>query len=147
MQNVFLADDDADDREFFEVALKEVGVATALTLAKDGAELMNTLNEVVSVPPPPHIIFLDLNMPLKNGIECLQEIRETPRFKNIPVAIFSTTANETVIEKTYEMGANCYICKPNSHKSLINTIEAVLALNMWKTNMQLPKEQYVLTVK
>jgi CheY-like chemotaxis protein len=145
MKNVFLAEDDADDREFFEDALKEVSIKTELTISVDGAELMNSLDEIVGPPPPPHIIFLDLNMPRKNGMECLREIRETPRFKNIPIAIFSTTSNEDVIEKTYAMGASCYIRKPNSHKVLIDTIEKVLAIDFWEKDQRLPKEKFVLS--
>ena len=112
MKNIFLADDDADDRDFFEDALKEVNIKTELTLVKDGVELMTTLEETVTEPPPPHVIFLDLNMPRKNGYECLKEIRETPKLKNIPVVIFSTTSNEHTIEKTYSLGANCYVRNP-----------------------------------
>ena len=112
MRNIFLADDDADDREFFEEALNELPYTTELTMAKDGVELMNILNELEIDPPPPYVIFIDLNMPHKNGFECLEEIRKMPKCKNTPVAIFSTTACENAVEKTYALGANCYICKP-----------------------------------
>ncbi len=146
MKTIFLADDDDDDREFFEEALKEINIQTELTIVKDGAELMNTLSETVSDPPPPHVIFLDLNMPRKNGIECLKEIRETPKLKNIPVVIFSTSAYPNAVETTYTLGANCYICKPNSHQLLKKTIETVLSLNFWEKNQQLPKEKFLLAI-
>ena len=146
MKNIFLADDDADDRDFFADALKEISVQTELTTANDGVELMTTLEETVTAPPPPHVIFLDLNMPRKNGFECLEEIRRTPKLKNIPVAIFSTTANENAIETTYSLGANCYIRKPNSHELLKKTIETVLALDLWENNSRLPKEKFVLAI-
>jgi CheY-like chemotaxis protein len=147
MKVIFLADDDADDRLFFEEALEEISLATELTFAKDGVELMASLEEIViEKPPPPHVIFLDINMPRKNGIECLKEIRENPRMKDIPVVIFSTTANENSIETTYSLGANCYICKPSSHQLLIKAIETVLALNLWEQNQQLSKEKFVVTI-
>jgi CheY-like chemotaxis protein len=147
MKVIFLADDDADDRLFFEEALEEISLATELTFATDGVELMAALEEIVTeMPPPPHVIFLDINMPRKNGIECLKEIRENPRMKDIPVVIFSTTANENSIETTYSLGANCYICKPSSHQLLIKAIETVLALNLWEQNQQLSKEKFVVTI-
>lgn len=107
MKNIFLADDDAEDRAFFAEALKEVNVETELTTANDGLELMTTLDENVVEPPPPHVIFLDLNMPRKNGYECLKEIRETGKLKNIPVVVFSTSDNVNAIDTAYHLGANC----------------------------------------
>lgn len=146
MKTIILAEDDADDREFFEEALKEISIETTLTTVKDGAELMTVLDENLNEPPPPHVIFLDLNMPRKNGIECLKEIRETPKLKNIPVVIFSTSAFPTAIETSYSLGANCFIRKPNSHQLLKKAIETVLALNLWEHNQQLPKADFLLSI-
>ena len=142
MKIIFLADDDADDRKFFEDALKQVTIPTNLTLVSDGLELMSNL-EIVNEPPPPDIIFLDLNMPRKNGFQCLEEIRNTPKLKDIPVVIFSTTANEEAVNKTYLHGANHYICKPASFMLLIKAVETVLTLDMWQ-KPQPRKEEFVL---
>ena len=144
MKNIFLAEDDADDRMFFEDALKKVTVLTQLTLSNDGLELMSNL-ETVTEAPPPHIVFLDLNMPFKDGFQCLQEIRNTPKLKEIPVVIFSTTASDDAVNKTYEQGANYYICKPRSFKLLVKAIETVLTLEMWQAP-QPPKEKFVLSI-
>lgn len=146
IKNIILADDDADDCEFFEEALKEVSSETELTITRDGVELMNTLYEIVTEPPPPDMIFLDLNMPRKNGFECLTEIRETPRWKNIPVVIFSTSANVDTIERAYSLGANCYIRKPGSHQLLKRAIETALAYDFWGNGERLPKEKFVLAI-
>ena len=146
MKYIYLVDDDADDREFFEEALKELSIPTQLTTAQDGVELMAALEEAVIGPPPPHVIFLDLNMPRKNGFECLQEIREHPKLKNIPIVIFSTTANEITIQKTYSLGASCYVRKPHSHQLLKKAIETVLALNFCEKSSRLPKEKFVLPI-
>ncbi len=145
MKIIFLADDDADDRIFFEDALKAVKIPSQLTLSNNGLELMSNL-ETLTAHPPPDVIFLDLNMPLKNGIQCLKEIRETPKLKDIPVVVYSTTASESTVEATYSLGANCYVCKPNSHQSLINTIEAVLGLELWEQNLRLPRDKFVLAI-
>jgi len=142
VKNIFLADDDADDRMFFEDALKQVSIPTQLTLASDGLELMNNLEAIVE-PPPPDVIFLDLNMPRKNGFQCLEEIRNTPKLKDIPIVIFSTTTNVDAVNKTYQHGANHYICKPHSFELLVKAIETVVTLEMWQ-KPQPPKEQFVL---
>ena len=142
MKNIFLADDDTDDRMFFENALKQVTIPTRLTLVNDGLELMSNL-ETILEPPPPDVIFLDLNMPRKNGFQCLEEIRNTPKLKDIPVVIFSTTTNEEAVNKTYQHGANHYICKPRSFELLAKAIETVLTLEMWQ-KPQPSKEKFVL---
>ena len=144
MKNIFLAEDDADDRIFFEDALKEVAIPTQLTLSNNGLELMSNL-EILTQHPPPHVIFLDLNMPFKDGFQCLQEIRNTPKLKDIPVVIFSTTTNDVAVNKTYDHGANYYICKPASFELLVKAINTVLTLEMWQTP-QPPKEKYVLAI-
>ncbi len=96
---VFLADDDADDRLLFEEALMEVSEDVILTMAKNGEQLMQYLNR--SPPPPPHLIFLDLNMPLKNGFECLEQIKQDEKYKGIPVVIFSTSCQKEAIDRVY----------------------------------------------
>jgi CheY-like chemotaxis protein len=144
MKNIVLADDDADDRAFFADALREVSIETELTTAIDGMELMSTLDENVTVPPPPHLIFLDLNMPRKNGYECLKEIRKTVKLRNIPVVVFSTSDSAHAIDTAYNLGANCYIRKPNSHELLIRVIETVLGLELWGNHRQLSRKEFVI---
>jgi len=140
MKNVFLAEDDADDRMFFEDALNQLPIPTQLTLSNDGLELISNLETII-----PDVIFLDLNMPLKNGFQCLEEIRNTPKLKDIPIVIFSTTANDVAVNKTYQLGANYYICKPNSFELLIKAIETVLNLEMW-LKPQPPREKFLFTI-
>ena len=144
MKYIFLADDDADDCTFFEEALKDLGVEAQLTIVNDGVELMTTLNETVIEPPPPHVIFLDLNMPLKNGFECLDEIRQNPKLKEIPVVIFSTSDNNETVDKTYNQGANHYIRKPSSHEGLKKVIATVLELELWKQPTKTPRRKFLL---
>lgn len=141
MKNIFLAEDDADDRMFFQDALKQIAITTNLILANDGLELMSNLD--VMEPPPPDVIFLDLNMPRKDGFQCLDEIRNTPKLKDIPIVIFSTTVNEDAVNKAYQYGATHYICKPTSFDLLIKIIEAVLSLEMCQ-KPQPSKEKFVL---
>jgi CheY-like chemotaxis protein len=99
--NVLLADDDADDCFFFEKALKEIPIKTKLTIVRDGEQLMNYLLENSSSQDRTDIIFLDLSMPRKTGFECLQEIKENNRLKDIQVVMLSTSYPR---DMAYEQG-------------------------------------------
>ena len=119
--HILLADDDEDDRTFFSEAIMELKMDNKLTLFKDGKGLMDYL-----VDPDillPHILFLDLNMPGKTGIDCLKEIRANTRFKDVSVAIYSTSSSEKDIEDTFIEGANIYIKKPNDFSMLKKVIK------------------------
>ena len=96
--NVFLADDDAEDCEIFEEALREVNAGATLTCSKNGQELMNLLHRADSKPD---VIFLDLNMPIKNGYQCLKEIRENAALKHHIVVIFTTSSLKEDIDIMY----------------------------------------------
>ena len=139
---IFLADDDEDDCMLFEEALREVSSGIQLTMARDGGHLMRILDD--TVPPPPDVIFLDLNMPNKNGFECLEEIKMSPRFKNIPVVIFSTSAQAEAVERVYEKGANYYICKPGTFFLLKKAIMHVLSINWQAVRSRPSKEEFIL---
>jgi CheY-like chemotaxis protein len=144
IQKIFVAEDDADDRMFFEDALKVIKTQAHLTFANDGLELMRHLEQVIA-PPPPDLIFLDLNMPRKNGFECLEEIRGSERLKDIPVVIFSTTSSDNAINETYRQGANYYVCKPLSFPLLVKAIETVLEMEMWQRPRP-DREQFFLAI-
>ncbi|MBA3682143.1 MAG: response regulator [Bacteroidetes bacterium] len=141
-KNIFLADDDDDDCNIFEDALNELDFEAKPTISNDGVELLNTLQE--TVPPPPWVIFLDLNMPRKNGFESLKEIREIAKLKEIPVVILSTSSNIEVIDKTFNLGANYYICKPTSYPLLTKMIAKVLSLTHEKLSSRPSREEFVL---
>lgn len=145
-KNILLTDDDTDDCMLFSEVFGEIFPANEarLTIANDGVELMEVLEE--TVPPPPEVIFLDLNMPRKNGFECLEEIRRSPKLRSIPVVILSTTSNRDVIEKTYRNGANYYVCKPQSYALLKKAVEQVLSLSQEQLNNQPQIEKFVIEV-
>src|ERR1700675_4386029 len=101
--NILLADDDGDDCYFFKEALKECPVSTHLTTVPDGEHLMHLLTN--GTRELPDVLFLDLNMPRKNGFECLSEIRENKKLKDLPVIIFSTSFEQEVVNLLYQNGA------------------------------------------
>ena len=142
--NIILADDDADDRMLFEDAIDEIVVKTNLSLFNDGKDLMeHLLQPGISLP---EIVFLDLNMPIKNGMECLKEIRQTENLKHLCVAIYSTSSSEKDIEDTFVNGANIYINKPNSFKELKKAIERVLKLNWQYHTSALNRDNFLLRI-
>lgn len=113
---ILLADDDEGDRILFSEAFSELKIKTKVETVNNGVQLMEWLNCVTN--PLPHFLFLDLNMPRKNGLECLREIRKDKRIKDIFVAIYSTSDNEKDMEETFLNGANVYIAKPSDYNVL-----------------------------
>ena len=127
--HVLLAEDDEDDRFFFKDAFTQIAIEAEITIVSDGVELMNYLKDNASNLPD--IVFLDLNMPQKSGMECLAEIKNMPHLKLLPVVILSTSSAVKDIEKSFLLGANMYVKKPH----LFNELKIILA-NVTITNWQ-----------
>ena len=124
---IFLADDDEDDRELFKLAIDQISVPTKLDTFKNGVELIKALRE--SGTNLPDILFLDLNMPNKGGLECLNEINQDPGLRGVTVVIYSTSSSEKDIEATFVAGANIYINKPADFEILKKSLKKVLTLD------------------
>jgi CheY-like chemotaxis protein len=122
--NIVLADDDEGDRLLFIEALKDLKIKVDVNTVNDGVYLMEYLAKEDT--PLPFLLFLDLNMPRKNGLQCLKEIRATEKLREVPVAIYSTSSTEADIEKTFLNGANVYIKKPNDFSSLKEVLHKVV---------------------
>lgn len=142
--NIMLADDDEDDRNFFNDAIKELKIQNNLSIFKNGKELMDYLELPDTVMP--HILFLDLNMPCKTGNECLKEIRSNPKFKDISIAIYSTSSSEKDIENTFIDGANIYIKKPNDFTKLKQVLKEVVNLNWQFHTSGLNKDTFFFSI-
>jgi len=146
MQNdyihLILADDDEDDRLFFTDAFSELKINTRVNTFNDGVELMNYLNKEGSLMP--NVLFLDLNMPKKTGIECLIEIKNNEKMSGIAIVIYSTSASEEDIEKTFVLGANIYIKKPDSFKKLKKILSEVVSINWQYHTNGLNKDNFLL---
>jgi CheY-like chemotaxis protein len=129
---ILLADDDKDDSLFFENALKEGLMPTQLKMVNDGEQLMEYLSE--NAENLPDILFLDLNMPRKNGFECLAEIKGIPLYKNLYVVMFSTSYprdhyyEKDMIDRLLKFGANHFIRKPDDFDQLIKVIQQALTM-------------------
>ena len=140
--SILMCDDNDDDRFFFKEALQQVAMLSTLTVVNNGEELMDYLSK--NVQQLPGVIFLDLNMPRKNGFECLQEIKESKVFNKIPVIILSTTNYSDAIDTTYKAGAFLYIIKPSSISKLQREIEKSLVMIKGNPLVQIPKNKFVL---
>lgn len=140
--NICLADDDQDDRLFFTEAFDELKIKTKVNTFNDGVELMNYLNDDNSVLP--NVLFLDLNMPKKNGVECLLEIKKNKKFNDIAIAIYSTSSSEEHIEETFINGANIYIKKPSDFESLKKILAEVVTINWQYHTSGLNKDNFLM---
>ena len=144
MLYVLLADDDDDDRLFFKDAIEEVKVKTVVNMVNDGVELMDYLNNPDTRLP--NLIFLDLNMPRKGGMECLKEIRSNHKLKDLSIAIYSTSGLEKDIEETFVKGANIYIKKPNDFDELKSILVKVININWQYHTSGFNKENFLLNL-
>ena len=122
IDRVLLVDDDADDRMFFKDAVSEINPEVICELSSNGKEALIRLN----FAPLPNMIFLDLNMPVMNGLDCLNEIKNSASIKDIPVIIFTTTSDQNAMKRSYEMGAAAYFRKPNDFPSLMEKLKSLL---------------------
>jgi CheY-like chemotaxis protein len=126
IKNILLAEDDEEDVILFNTVLSELNHSIIVTVAADGILLMALLKQATSLP---EIIFLDLNMPHKNGFECLSEIKGNKKWNSIKIVILSTSSQAQQIENAYKGGADLYLAKPVSYTQFKNMMEKCLSLN------------------
>ena len=138
---ILYADDDVDDREFFQAALTEAKSDAELTTVEDGDKLMKYL---ATVGDHPDIIFLDINMPRKDGKTCLKEIREIEELKKVPIIMFSTSSHPTDIAETFKNGANLYISKSNFYNGQVKIPKKIFALNWQEELLKQDKNRFIL---
>ncbi len=140
---ILIADDDADDRFLIHDALRDCNVQNQVLFVEDGEELTDYLNRIGKYSDPnnsprPGLILLDLNMPRKDGIEALKEIKSNPHLRSIPIVILSTSRADEDISRAYDLGANSFISKPVSYDGLV---EAMTSLKLfWLQVVQVPRD-------
>lgn len=137
-RNILLCDDDEDDCFFFKDALNEVDSKLNVTTVNSGDELLAVLTNGTL----PDLLFLDLNMPRKNGRECLTQIRQNDKYLQLPVVIYSTSAVESEVEASFTIGANLFIQKSNNFSDFKKTISKILDSS--KISLLNPKEKFVI---
>ena len=139
---ILLADDDEDDCMFFKEALDELSLCATLKTVNNGVELMDFLEN--NLPNLPQVLFLDLNMPRKSGTECLSEIKQSEKFRHLPVIIYSTSSNIDVMDQLYGKGAQYYIRKPADFSTLKSVIGRTIDLIKQNEVLQASRKEFVI---
>lgn len=138
---VLLVEDNIGDVRLTQEALKEGRLLVNLTVARDGIEAMDVLQHKNghTDAPRPDLILLDLNLPRKDGREVLQEIKNNPELRTIPVVVLTTSEADTDVLVTYGAHANCYITKPVDMDRFVEIVK--LMEEFWFTIVKLPSHE------
>jgi CheY-like chemotaxis protein len=121
-RRILLIDDDPDDQLFFRDAVHTVNPGVHCELTSSCQEAFKQLES----PPPPDYIFMDLNMPVMNGFDCLVHLKNQREFRDIPIVIFTTSKNVNDILKTQELGARWYLTKPDDFNVLCKKLHKIM---------------------
>lgn len=133
-----LADDDPDDVVVFKLALQKLEIAVHLRHAADGDMLFILLRQLI-----PDVLFLDINMPCKDGISCILEIRRNSEYNNMPVIMYTGFKGEQYVDACYKNGANFYMLKDNVANLAIK-LKKIFSID-WKNYHYFPsREEFVL---
>ena len=124
---IFLVDDDYDDQEIFLMALHQVDVPATCSFASNGIEALEKLAENRAYVPD--YIFIDINMPKMNGIECLREIKKLDHLKKSQILMYSTSADTSIIQQCLQLGADDFLVKPPGFTQLIELLRNLLTAN------------------
>lgn len=139
MVNIFIAEDDQDDFMLLQEAIQSSLPKFNLQHFVDGKAFLNSIEK----GEEPDLIFLDLNIPKKNGIACLVELRRIERLKQVPTIIYSTSSDVDDIDHCYKHGCTLYLVKPASFKDLVTQIRKVFfRLGLPREDLQF-KEMFV----
>ena len=128
IQNIVLADDDKDHALVFGRVLKKEYPQIHVSYVSNGEELLTFLHKHEA-----DLLFLDLNMPCKNGYECLREIRKDPTLKDLPIIVYSSSSHLSDIQKSFIHRADFYVVKPFTSEHLKTALQTILAVN-WRLN-------------
>jgi CheY-like chemotaxis protein len=125
---ILYAEDDPEDVEVFREAIKAIDssiacIVVACIVAKDGIEALEVLENALILPD---YIFLDVNMPLLDGRECLMRIRAAKEYSEIPVIIYTTSTRKNDITDFKSLGATEYVIKPNTFAEVMKYLSKIL---------------------
>ncbi len=144
IRNILLAEDDSDDQYLFRYVLESLKFPFTLTIVTDGEELMELLTNKTN--PLPDILFLDLNMPRKNGAECLIEIKKLEHLRQLPIIICSTAREDNSTVLLHEHGAKYYLMKPDQLHQFKQLIKKAIEQTRQTGNLQPLLKDFMLTI-
>jgi len=136
--NILLVDDNPDHVQLIQEAFEELKSPSTLHVAVDGLAAMAYLRheDPYEEEPIPDLILLDLNLPKKDGRVVLEELKNSADFRRIPIAVLTSSSDQTDIDTCYDLGANCYITKPANFDQIIDVIE--MLEKFWFSITKLP---------
>jgi CheY-like chemotaxis protein len=135
---VLLVEDSPADARLTIDALKQGSTPKRITVVRDGAEALNYLHkrgDFVRVPRP-DLVLLDLNLPKRDGLEVLREVKSDPWLRSITIIVLTTSQYEKDIQSAYELAANCYIVKPLDLDQFLAVMQAIE--DFWMNLASLP---------
>ena len=139
---ILLVEDDIDDIQFFTEAIQKLELKSDVTVARSCDQLFSHLDSVNNFD----VVFLDINIPLLDGHQCLKKIKSSDQFKDLPIIMFTGSSTESDIQNAYENGAHYHVVKPYAHSNYVESLKIVLKEN-WKTKPQRPaKENFVVNL-
>jgi CheY-like chemotaxis protein len=141
---IFLADDDEDDRLIFSEAISEIDGEIELVQASNGLKLLNLVGSASKLPD---LIFLDLNMPVKNGKDTLKAIRSDKKLSAIPVVLYSTSTNPADIEECFNSGGSIYLEKPYSMSGMITKLKDIIYSDWEKRSKEMNRKNFFISSK
>jgi CheY-like chemotaxis protein len=134
-----MADDDKDDFYILKEAAERTGEPLKVSYAANWLEIWKFVIKTL-----PDILFLDINMPVKNGLECLQLLREDRKYDEVPIIIYSTSVSKSDIDKAYAHGANYFIIKPNAIDDITSMVKKLCSMGTDALRSIPPREEFVI---
>jgi response regulator RpfG family c-di-GMP phosphodiesterase len=133
---LFLVDDDADDLDFFQEAIKQIDPYIRLISTSDSCLLLQELKR--GQLPVPDLFFLDLNMPRVDGKMLLREIKSIPLYTSVPVIIYSTSIHPRDVHDACSLGAVYFFSKPSSFSELVTRLNEILSCDWNEVGLNTP---------
>jgi CheY-like chemotaxis protein len=139
---ILLVEDDPDDRRAFAEVIERLNLPIHLEFAGDAVELFDCLEKNRDIK----LIFQDINMPFRNGKQCLRDLKSNRHYRDIPVIIYTVSASKQDIDEVYENGAHYYFIKPYAYTNLLETMKKIFSID-WTKSQPIPaKEDFIINM-
>jgi CheY-like chemotaxis protein len=139
MRRLLLVDDDEEEFELFLSAVKEISKDVEVIHAAGCGDILSILSA-----DQPEIVFLDINMPTVDGIDCLKIIRAQEAYATLPIVMYSTSSNKLSIQQSFDHKANLYVVKSYSYEGLLLVLSKVFSIN-WQNDKPKTLNDFVIT--